>query len=140
MLRSMLLFLALMGRPAGPPDMVGLATHYGPPAFPDGALMRNGEPLASDGMTCAVDASEWERLAGKVIIVGVEGRYVRLRVADTGRLYDAGQFAFDARRRTWVRADVGPRFVIDVPEATYRRLFAADGDTRLVSVWVVEEE
>ena len=136
MFESLAVLLALLSRPVGPPAMVGLATYY--QALP-GAIMRNGEPLRADGLTCAVDDSEWERLAGRQVIVGVEGRYVRLTVTDTGRLYDAGSFAFDARRQTWTPADVGPRFVIDVPAETYWRLFAADGDTLLVSVWVKGE-
>ena len=137
MLESLAMILALLSRPVGPPDYAGLATWYGEPYI--GRPMRDGEPLRADGMTCAVDASEWARLAGRTLIVGVEGRYVRLRVTDTGRLYDAGQFAFDAHRQTWAPAEAGPRVVIDVPAETYKRLFAADGDTRLVSVWVKGE-
>ncbi len=137
MLETLAVILALMQRPVGPPDLVGLATYYD---FADGSIMRDGTPLRTDGMTCAVDASEWERLAGREIIVGVEGRYMRLRVTDTGRLYDAGQFAFDARRRTWLPATSGPRVILDVPAGTYRRLFAKDGDTRLVQVWIVGED
>ena len=137
MLNFLAALMALMSHPAGPPDMVGLATYYGEPYI--GRLMRNGEPMRTDGLTCAVDASEWASLAGRELIIGVEGRYVRLTVTDTGRLYDAGHYSYDARRQTWVTAEVGPRMVLDVPEATYRRLFAADGDTRLVSVWVKGE-
>jgi hypothetical protein len=136
MLNALTALLALLARPVGPPAMVGLATYYD---FADGSIMRDGSPLASDGLTCAVDASEWAALAGRELIVGVEGRYVRLRVADTGRLYDVGKFAYSGRSGTWVPADVGPRVILDVPAGTYRRLFAKDGDTRLVSVWVKGE-
>ena len=137
MLESLAVILALLTRPAGPPHYVGLATYYD---FADGSIMRDGTPLRTDGMTCAVDASEWERLAGRQIIVGVEGRYVRLTVTDTGRLYDAGHYSYDARRQAWMPATSGPQVIIDVPVEAYRRHFAGDGDTRLVSVWIVGEE
>ena len=58
---------------AAPPDLYGLATYYGPPAFREGDGMRNGEPLRLDGPTVAVDASHWPGWANARAVVFVPG-------------------------------------------------------------------
>jgi len=56
-----------------PPDLHGLSTYYGPPAFCEGDGMRNGQPLRLDGPTVAVDASHWPGWANVRAIVFVPG-------------------------------------------------------------------
>lgn len=58
---------------ACPPDLHGLATYYGPPAFYENKGMRNGEPLRLSGATVAVDASHWPHWANARAIVFVPG-------------------------------------------------------------------
>lgn len=58
---------------AGPSDLRGLATYYGPPAFCEGDGMRNGEPLRLDGPTVAVDTSHWPEWANARAVVFVPG-------------------------------------------------------------------
>jgi hypothetical protein len=132
-------FLASAGTPAGLPDRVGLATFYDAPA---GAITRSGDPFDPNGMTCAVDASEWEELQGRTLVLEVFGQdhKVELVVNDTGHLYRAGLHEFDPGRRVWRPSERGVRVVVDVPRATYERYFSRDGDTRLVGVWVKEQE
>ena len=56
-----------------PPDLHGLATYYGPPAFCEGDGMRNGEPLRLNAATVAVDASHWPRWANARAVVFMPG-------------------------------------------------------------------
>lgn len=73
------------------PDLHGLATHYGPPAFLDGDVMRNGEPLDLSAPMMAVDDSHWPEWKDAAAWVLTEcGTVYRVRVTDTGRLYQIG--------------------------------------------------
>lgn len=73
-----------------PPDLVGLSTWYGPPAFLDGDAMANGEPLRLDAPTVAVDASREAWLNLDALILTECGGLHRVRITDTGRLYEVG--------------------------------------------------
>lgn len=95
MLKLILLTLALHAwlGPAmqRPPDLHGLATYYGPPAFCQGDTMANGEPLDLDAPTVAVDVSHRDDWLGLDALVLTEcGGLHRVRVTDTGRLYEVG--------------------------------------------------
>lgn len=70
----------------GIPDMVGLATHYGPPAFCRGDTMANGEPLDLWGRTVAVDDSMKHLLNSEVYMLTECGQIYEVRVTDTGYL------------------------------------------------------
>jgi len=131
-----LLWLALV-TVLGQPALVGLATFYD-----YGEVTRDGSPFLLDAPTCAVDASEWERLRGRTVLVLADnGRWAMLRVNDTGRLYRAGRFTWDVRPRgeaqvaRWWPAEQGERVVLDVPAQTFRKL-SPDGETVRVQVWV----
>ena len=97
-----------------PPDLYGLATWYGPPAFRDGDIMRNGEPLDLAGATVAVDTSHWPRWADRSAIVLTEcGTLHRVKITDTGRLYEVGGWlrlgVRQGRLRYWpVLENAGP--------------------------------
>ena len=73
-----------------PPDLVGLSTWYGPPAFMDGDVMANGEPLRLNGATVAVDASRKAWLGRDALVLTECGGLYRVRVTDTGELYEVG--------------------------------------------------
>lgn len=73
-----------------PPDLVGLSTWYGPPAFCQGDHMANGEPLDLDAPTVAVDLSHRNWLGRDAFVLTECGGLHRVRVADTGRLYEVG--------------------------------------------------
>jgi hypothetical protein len=111
MFRLILITLALLASHGPvmerPPDLVGLASYYGPPGFCQGDVMRNGEPLDLNAPTMAVndcrrdesgaclydwDVSYWPRWANKEAIIYVPdcNRWLFVRVKDTGHLYSAG--------------------------------------------------
>jgi len=111
----MALFLSLgVAFPVRPPDLIGLATSYGPPAFQNGDVMRNGERLDLAAPTVAVndcrkdrngeclyewDVPYWPQWAGKTLLVFVPdcGRFWEVRVTDTGYLTSAGWFRLGIR-------------------------------------------
>jgi hypothetical protein len=80
-----------------PPDLVGLSTWYGPPAFCDGDAMANGEPLRLDGATVAVDASRKAWLGRDAVVLTECGEIHRVRITDTGYLANAGLFRLGVR-------------------------------------------
>ena len=131
------LLVAILSMAWGQPELAGLATHYD-----YGEVTRDGSPFRLDAPTCAVDASEWERLRGRMVYVLADnGRLAVLRVTDTGRLYDAGRFEWAVIvfgelevARWWPSAD-GDRVVLDVPRETFRKL-SPDLETVRVRVWV----
>lgn len=73
-----------------PPDLHGLSTWYGPPAFCQGDTMANGEPLDLDAPTVAVDKSHKNWLGTEALVLTECGGLYRVRVTDTGRLYKVG--------------------------------------------------
>jgi hypothetical protein len=73
-----------------PPDLVGLSTWYGPPAFCQGDTMADGMPLDLDAPTVAVDVSRRAWLGREALVLTECGGLHRVRVADTGRLYKVG--------------------------------------------------
>ena len=90
-----------------PPDLVGLATWYGPPGFVEGQTMANGEPLRLHAPTVAVDVSHRDGWLNRTALVLTEcGGLHKVRVTDTGYLYRAGLFRLgvrsDCRRYWWV--------------------------------------
>lgn len=80
------LLLALEVPLRGMPDMVGLATHYGPPAFCQGDTMANGEPLDLDAHTAAVDDSMKHLLNSEILMLTECGQIYKVRITDTGYL------------------------------------------------------
>jgi len=80
-----------------PPDLHGLSTCYGPPAFSDGDVMANGEPLYLDAPTVAVDDSLRYLLGRDALVLTECGGLHKVRIADTGyfdekcRLFRKGQ-------------------------------------------------
>ena len=121
----------------GLPALVGLATYYD--ADSDAAVFRSGERYFASSRTCAVDASEFAKLADSwLLILSDSGASAILRVNDSGYLYRAGQFQ---------RADNGPHFVpaaedrdetsrvvIDIPVETFIDIFGTN-ETQVVYVW-----
>ena len=73
-----------------PPDLVGLSTWYGPPAFVNDDTMANGQPLRLDGATVAVDASRKAWLGRDALVLTECGGLHRAHITDTGRLYEVG--------------------------------------------------
>lgn len=123
------------------PDLDGLATWYDGP----GPVTRGGEAFDTAMSIVAVDDSHWPEWAGKVLlIVSDDGRVAALRIADTGYLYDAGEFYRSAYSRGYVHPEnpaawgAPYRVVVDIPEQTFRAVFG-DSETRYVWCWVVEE-
>jgi hypothetical protein len=80
-----------------PPDLVGLSTWYGPPAFLDGDTMANGKPLRLGGATLAVDVSRRAWLDREALVLTECGGLHRARVTDTGYLRGAGLFRLGVR-------------------------------------------
>jgi hypothetical protein len=80
-----------------PPDLVGLSTYYGPPAFLDGDAMANGQPLRLDAATVAVDASRKAWLNRDALVLTECGEIHRVRITDTGYLARAGLFRLGVR-------------------------------------------
>jgi hypothetical protein len=80
-----------------PPDLAGLSTWYGPPAFLDGDEMANGEPLRLGGATLAVDVSRKAWLGREALVLTECGEIYRVRVTDTGRLANAGLLRLGVR-------------------------------------------
>ena len=134
---TLTLLIQLIGRN---PDMDGLATYYNGP----GPYTRSGELFTLDMPICAVDAMFWPEMEGKtLLIVSDDGRIASLRVADTGHLYDAGEFHRSAYSKRYVHpenpAAWGPpyRVVVDIPELAFLAVFG-DSETRHVWCWVME--
>lgn len=73
-----------------PPNLAGLSTWYGPPAFLDGDVTASGEPLRLDGATLAVDVSRRPWLGRDALVLTECGGLHRVRITDTGRLYEVG--------------------------------------------------
>jgi len=86
-----------------PPDLVGLSTWYGPPAFLDGDTMANGQPLRLDAPTVAVDASRKAWLNREALILTECGGLHRVKIADTGRLYEVGGWLREGVRQGQLR-------------------------------------
>ncbi len=101
MFRIVLLTLALYANLGPimerPPDLVGLSTWYGPPAFRDGDTMANNQPLHLDGATLAVDASRQAWLNRDALVLTECGEIHRARITDTGYLHGAGLFRLGVR-------------------------------------------
>jgi len=131
-LLALLLFLTQV---LGQPRLSGLATWYDY-CVPPACVFRSGEAWSDSSPSCAVDTSLWPELKGKrVLVLTQDCRTAILRVNDTGYLYAAGYFQRGAW--TWQPAESGQRFVIDVPAATYRRVFGTT-DTRRVWLWILD--
>jgi len=130
----------------GTPDMDGLATWYG---IDDGSgvVFRSGEPFRLDAPYCAVDASMWEEYEGARLLVLSDTGMLVCTVADSGWLYDAGEFRHNGYRwaspvdfaswDAWVAAGDGQGMVVDIPHDTFVRGFGTD-DTQRVQVWRVQ--
>lgn len=112
------------------PDMVGLATPYGPPAFCQGDRMRSGQELDLAAPTMAVndcrknstgqcvydwDISYWPQWANKRAIVFIPEceKLLIVDIKDTGRLRSAGQ------RRLGIRDGVKHYWGLPLPEEEY---------------------
>lgn len=73
------------------PDLHGMATYYGPPAFRQGDTMANGGRLDLNAPTVAVDVSHRDEWLDRSAVILTEcGGLHRVRVTDTGRLYQVG--------------------------------------------------
>jgi len=140
------------------PDMVGLATHYGPPTNCQGDTTSSGRPLNLWGQTAAVDVSLRDTLLNEEIYVLTEcGQIYKVLVTDTGRLYKAGWWRLGVRgsvRRYWhVDEDWGEpvlpytpiptkwledksyQMVLDFPIYFRKSIPCKPGKTMKVAVW-----
>jgi len=114
-------------------SMTGLAVHYDVDRHA-GKLTRSGEPYRGDALTCAVDAGVYQDLAGSWLLVMADnGRWLPLRVNDSGYLTAAGCFAWSAEKGYYVPDPEGLPVMVDVPEQTFYRL-SPDGET--IAVWI----
>ena len=86
-----------------PPDLHGLSTWYGPPVFVDGKRMADGTPLDLDAPTVAVDLSHKNWLGWEALVLTKCGGLHRVRVADTGRLYEVGGWLREGVRQGQLR-------------------------------------
>lgn len=142
-----------------PPDLIGLGTYYGPPAFSNGALMRNGEALDLSEATMAVDDSQVEWVDRWAVVLTECGELHRVRVTDTGMLEAAGKVCYgvgplnqarywpeDRIDVKWADGAVKLPFVADFPAAFFHDEIACvldaygQGGTVMLAVWVLEPE
>lgn len=142
-----------------PPDLIGLGTYYGPPAFSNGALMRNGGALDLSEATMAVDASRVGWIEHWAIILTECGEFHRVRITDTGMLEAAGKVRYgvgplsqarywseDRTDVKWADGAVELPFVADFPAAFFRGEVACawdaygHGETVALAVWILEPE
>lgn len=160
MFKIVLAVLAVMLMPLmWPPDLIGLGTYYGPPAFSDGALMRNGEALDLSEATMAVDDSQAEWIDRWAVVLTECGGFHRVRITDTGMLEAAGKVRYgvgplnqvrywpeDRIDVKWADGAVELPFVADFPAAFFHDEIACvldtygRGDTVMLVVWVLEPE
>jgi len=136
----------------------GLATYYGPPAFQDGDLMRNGQPLDLSAPTMAVDKSLAHLVGRRAIVLTECGDLAEATITDTGMLAAADKVRFgvgplDCARywpvdRTdvrWADGAVTMPFVADFVENFFNDEIACSldaygrGETVVVWIWILPE-
>ena len=132
---QLIVLIALFSQMFGAPALNGLATWYD-----HGTVTRSGEPFVWSAPTCAVDASLWDMLAGRTVLVLSEnGQVTTWRVNDSGHLSEAGGFRRRSPGPGYGATDLGDpsalRVVLDVPRDTFR-MISPDGETIRVWVWV----
>lgn len=140
-----------------PPDLIGLGTYYGPPAFSDGALMRNGEALDLSEATMAVDDSHAEWMDHWAIVLTECSGLHRVKITDTGLLKAVGKVRYgvgplnqarywseDRTDVEWADGTVEMPFVADFPVTFFHDEVVCTwdaydrGGTVMLVVWVLE--
>jgi hypothetical protein len=115
--------------------VAGIATTYDGP----GEFTRSGDVFDVDSMTCAVDDSVWNDLAGSMLLVVSDDGWGVFLVNDSGYLDEAGVFYRSDCSKYFIRSGphaTGPplKVVVDIPVGAFHRVFG-DGDTRMVLIW-----
>jgi hypothetical protein len=112
--------------------LVGLCTLYNEPG-----VTRSGDIFSPDTYTCAVDDTEFGWLIGRTLaITADEVTFIYVKVNDSGYLYKAGRFRFDAQAGYYLPSSTGYPVVVDLPEHVFRKYFST---TTLVRVYLVQE-
>lgn len=153
---KIILFALAMSFPLRQPDLIGLGTYYGPPAFRNGDVMRNGRALDLSAATMAVDTSYAEWMNREAIVLTECDGLHRVCITDTGLLKAAEKVRFgvgplscarywheDRTDIKWADGAISLPYVADFPvtffqdEVAYMWDAYGRGETVMLIVWVL---